>query len=201
MKFFSRQQNRKKEKHHRGFSLIEMLVALAIFSTSVLVLLVVLGQSISDTGYAKKKNTAAYLAQEGIEYMRNLRDTYLLYSGTASAGWTAFNNNLTDASACQLANGCFFDDRNVSFSDTSMPMLDLLLTACTSSTCPNGALLYDSAIGKYGYVSGTSSVFTRQIKITQPTANETKVSSTVSWTQGSGTRSVTFSENLFKWIE
>jgi hypothetical protein len=32
-------------------------------------------------------------------------------------------------------------------------------------------------------------------------ADEVRILSTVSWTQGSGSYSVTFSENLFNWVE
>jgi hypothetical protein len=35
----------------------------------------VLSSGLSDTNNAKKKMVATFLAQEGIEYMRNIRDT------------------------------------------------------------------------------------------------------------------------------
>jgi hypothetical protein len=130
-----------------------------------------------------------------------MRDTYVLYSSSTAAGWIDFNNNLIDASACQGVNGCYFDDRNVSLTDSSMAMMDLILTACTNSTCSNHPLLYDSTTGKYGYETGSSSGYARQIKISQVNANETKVFSTIYWTQGSGEKSITFSDNLFNWIE
>jgi Tfp pilus assembly protein PilV len=61
--------------------LIETLVAVSIFSLSILSLMAVLAQGISDTNYAKQRIIAAYLAQEGIEYVRNMRDTYVLFAG------------------------------------------------------------------------------------------------------------------------
>lgn len=187
-------------KLNKGFTLVETLIAISIFTMSILALLVVLSQGISNTIYAKTKIIGSYLAQEGTEYTRNMRDTFVLYSASSQAGWDAFNSKLTNAS-CEGANGCFFDDRNVSFADTTMPMTDLIFTACSSSTCPNGALLYNSLTGKYNYVSGVNSGFIRKIRISQVSANETKVFSTVSWTQGSGTYSINFSESLYNWIE
>ncbi|MFA5791799.1 MAG: prepilin-type N-terminal cleavage/methylation domain-containing protein [Candidatus Paceibacterota bacterium] len=193
-----------------GFTLVETLVSVSIFSMSILGLLTILSQGISDTGYAKKKIIASYLAQEGIEYIRNMRDTFVLFSATSQAGWNAFNTKVAEntypsgSTLCASANGCYFDDRNVSFIDISMPITDLLLTLCTSSNCSNGPLLYDSATGKYGYVASgttTSSGFTRKIKIIQINANETKVFSTVYWTQGSGTYNIVLAENLFNWVE
>ncbi|MFA6177303.1 MAG: prepilin-type N-terminal cleavage/methylation domain-containing protein [Candidatus Paceibacterota bacterium] len=43
--------------------------------------------------------------------------------------------------------------------------------------------------------------FTRTITKTQISTDEVKIESTVTWNQGSGPRSVIFSENLFNWIE
>ena len=185
-----------------GFTLVETLVAISIFTMSILGLITVLASGIADTNYAKRKIIATYLAQEGIEYVRNMRDTYVLYSANPTTGWTAFNNKLLSVSAnCQGANGCYFDDRNVSFSDTTLPMTDLLFTACTSSTCANAPLLYNSTTGKYGYVSGSSSGFTRKIFFIYSSANEARFSSTVYWTQGSGSRSVVLSGSVYNWVE
>jgi hypothetical protein len=82
-----------------------------------------------------------------------------------------------------------------------VPMQDLIFAGCPDSTCSLSTLLYDNATGKYNYVSGSDSGFTRKIRITQISANETKIFSTVSWRQGSGTYTMNFSENLFNWIE
>jgi len=187
---------------HGGFTLVEALVAVIIFSIATVTLMGSLGKGISDTGYAKAKMTAEYLAVEGIEYMRALRDTHVLFDPAGGAvGWTSFNSNLTDASACNGANGCYFDDRNISFSDNSMPIFDLLLTACSSSSCPNGALLYDSVTGKFGYVSGTPSDFTRKIQTVAVNADETKISSIITYTFKGAAYTITFSENLYNWVE
>jgi prepilin-type N-terminal cleavage/methylation domain-containing protein len=134
----------------KGFTLVETLVAVSIFSISILGLLAVLTQGISDTGYAKKKMMAGYLAQEGIEYVRNMRDTSVLYNATSpQAGWDAFK----------------------------------------------------AANIQYPITDPSFSGLTRNIVMTSINLNEVTISSTVSWTQGSGVRSVTFSENLYNWIE
>lgn len=73
-----------------GFTLIETLVAISIFSISILAMMAVLADGISDTNYAKTKITASYLAQEGIEYIRNMRDNYVLYTDTTGLTWDDF---------------------------------------------------------------------------------------------------------------
>jgi type II secretory pathway pseudopilin PulG len=180
-----------------GFTLVETLVAISIFSLSLIGLMNALGSGIADTNYAKKKITAAYLAQEGIEYLRNMRDTYVLYSATAPAGWTAFNAKLTAAS-CNGANGCYFDDQTLDFTNPNKPITNTAFYSCTG-TCP--LMSYDPTFAKYNYTSGSSSGFIRTIKTAQTNANETKITSTVYWGQGSGTYSVSLSESLFNWVE
>ena len=82
-----------KNKRSRAFTLVETLVAISIFTVSLLGLMSILAQGIADTNYAKRKIIASYLAQEGIEYIRNFRDTYVLYYDPASTnnGWIEFN--------------------------------------------------------------------------------------------------------------
>ena len=200
MKKFFKQKN-------KGFTLIETLVAVSIFTLSIIALLVVLTQGIADNNYAKRKIIAGYLAQEGIEYMRNMRDTFVLYDPTDSqTGWNAFNTKIAggvfpSGSVCAQASGdgCYFGDLIASdYTNPLQPMAGLAVTTCTGDCA---SLLYDETTGKYGYLSGEDSGYIRQVVVNQISANENRVSSTVYWTQGSGSYNITFSENLFNWIE
>lgn len=134
-----------------GFTLVETLVAISIFTMSILGLLIVLTNGISDTGYAKKKLAASYLAQEGIEYVRNQRDNAVLYDAISpSNGWDNFTN------------------------------------ASLASITPS---------------SPSDSSFTRTIQRTLVGTEEVKITSTVTWTQGSGNFNVVFTEELYNWVE
>ncbi len=133
---------------NRGFTLVETLVAISIFSVSILSLMSVLTNGIANINYAKQKVVAEYLAQEGIEHTRNIRDTSVLYDGvSAQNGWNTF----------------------VSTFNATYPSPD-----------PN---------------------FTRAVQMTVIDPDQVQISSTVSWIQGSGSQSVTFSENLFNWVK
>ena len=107
----------------------------------------VLGSSISSTNYAKQKIVAEYLAQEGIEYVRNQRDNYILFVSDGSGlSWDQFR----DAK-----------------------------TALISPPQPE------------------DTTFSRSIQKIVVDADQIKIISSVSWMQGSGLKTVTFSENLF----
>jgi len=140
------------KKTNKAFTLVETLVAISIFSVSVLSLLSILASGVSETNYAKQKIVASYLAQEGIEYARNMRDTSVISAGDAQTGWNNFKDNPLNLTLIP------------SYSDSS---------------------------------------FTRSITKTLVlgSSNEVKITSTVSWTQGSGHYNITFSENLFNWVE
>jgi prepilin-type N-terminal cleavage/methylation domain-containing protein len=174
----------KKFVNKQGFTLVETLVAISIFTVSILGLLSILSKGISDTGYAKKKMIAGYLTQEGIEYIRNMRDTNALY--TPSGGWNSFK---TKIASCTSADKCGFG--------VTQFTPNVFLCASHASQCK----LFEQN-GNYNTNSiGADSGFVRTVYMETKSADEIKVFSTVSWTQGSGQYDITFSENLFNWTE
>src|SRR3989344_8001432 len=175
---------RKNNKLNKGFTLVEMLVAISIFTISILGMMSVLGSSIANTNYAKRKIIATYLAQEGIEYIRNMRDTYVLYP--ANGGWVNFRAKLSscnEGNECGINNSALVTDNSFIFK------------------CSGGCKLYLNN-GGYSSSGSTDSGFVREIwaKIIDK-EKEIKIFSKVEWTQGSGTYNITFSENLFNWYE
>jgi len=102
----------KKEKNN-GFTLVETLVSIAIFSISILGILSVLASGVTNTTYAKNKMIAGYLAQEGIEYVRNLRDNDALFTATTTFNWGTFT---TAMNACSFGNPCGFNSASIPIS-------------------------------------------------------------------------------------
>lgn len=64
-----------KNKKNKGFTLIELLVTLFVFSVGILGAYLIIQRLSASIEYAKNRLIAIYLAQEGIEIVKNLRDT------------------------------------------------------------------------------------------------------------------------------
>lgn len=178
-----------RQKNNEGFTLVETLIAISVFTLSIVALMSFLSQNISNIGYAKKKIIAAYLAQEGIEYIRNMRDNYILYTGTTSLTWNTF---VTKISPCDSNNDCGFDT-SISQTDPN----SIFLCSAHVDQCK----LYVSDGNYNTNLNGIDSGFVREIRMTSTSLNEIKIFSTVSWSQGAGIYSITFSDSLFNWVE
>jgi len=174
-----------------GFSLVETLVATAIIVLASVGPLALAGRSLAQANYIRDQIGATFLAQEGLEIVRNIRDTdgivavKSFYDGSGGA-------------RCGAGNNC-----TVSGIDTDA--FGYNIASCTSN-CPalsydneNNLYCYDSPQGSV-YCPGTSSasIYTRTISIEQiKDGAEYKVTSTVIWQRGSNSRSTSLTTNLF----
>jgi prepilin-type N-terminal cleavage/methylation domain-containing protein len=167
---------------NQGFTLIEMLVAITVLLLSITGPLTIAAQAVFSANIAKDRLTAAYLAQEGIELVRQKRDTNAIQG----------NFWLNGLDACLAAGACYVGPHSGVVFD------------CAGS-CPNMNFNSDSgsiAYGTYGYGVGESSIFTRNISIEDLTSGEVeeiRVTSEVEWQAGGRTHEVVLTVNLFNW--
>lgn len=157
-----------------GFTLIEVLVTIFVVTVGIGGVFVLVQRSASTASVVQSQLVASYLAQEGIEIVRNIRDTnHVTIFNTGIGNW---DDNLTSCSS-----GCEAD------------WDDATLTAF-------GDRFLNIAANRYTYDAGTQTIFKREITIDTSAPDILRVSIEVRWADRGVTRSVTVSGNLYNWL-
>lgn len=169
----------------KGFTLIETLVAITLLTVAVVTPMTLTNRSLSTAYYARDQIAAFYLAQEGIEAVRAVRDGNILLNvhGTPTDTFTFPGISNID--------GAVFTVDTIN-GNTMEP--------CPSGVCP--ALRSDGEF--YGYNSEWEDTrFTRTLRTSfiDTAHDELRVSVTVSWQTGSyQVRTFTISEDIYRWL-
>ncbi len=88
MKYF------KKEKFKKGFGILEVLVSAVIIITILMALVFVGKTALANSVYIQQRAQATFLAQEGIEHVRQIRDTNWI-DGANTTQWNSLAWNGT----------------------------------------------------------------------------------------------------------
>jgi len=75
-----------KHKNKKAFSLIEALVAISILMIGILSAFILVIRTLANIPHVQSRLIAANLAQEGIELVRQIRDTNFINSATFRSG-------------------------------------------------------------------------------------------------------------------
>lgn len=168
---------------NEGFTIIESLVAIVILIFVIVGATSAIQTGISSYIFSKDQVAAFYLAQEGFEHVRNLRDE----NGLKSQNWlTGLAANSSDP--CYFGNACYID------AITGLPFV-----RCASvGNCPR--IRQNSSNGFYGYNgSWTQTPYTREIQLQQVSATEVSVIVKVSWSKGVMSRQFQIRGNIYDW--
>lgn len=193
---------------------METVVALAVILAAVVGPVSLITRGLFTFSFSKNKVIAANLAQEGVELVRLIRE-----------------NNI----ACDAANGNAAHQWNRDPEGGAMPgriRLDATdITAAVRPQCGTAAitsprvsvsscsdsdfLLFDTdplspTYGRYGYRSGTPTIFRRCIEVVSPVREAERdpqvpasaqmdITSTVSWNERGMEKNVTLRERLYDW--
>ncbi len=180
----------------KAFTLIETLIAVFILMTAVVGPMSIAAKGLQSALIAKDQTTAVYLAQDGIEFARYLRDTACLTNAPSGNcdGPTAFNP-FTLGGVCTKAAGCRVDT------------IAKTVTDCSSdpgSICI--ALNYDTTNKWFTYTSASAvivpTVFTRTLttSLSPGRSDELVVRITVTWDDMGGVvHTVSEQENMYAW--
>ena len=159
----------------RGFTLIEVLVAIFIITVGAGGTIALIQKTLSFTSNAALQLRASYLAQEGMEIVRNIRDTNFIkiHKGVEGSNW---DDGLTGCEA-----GCQADYIQDSLSDYDGALLQL-------------------TNGIYSYAPGTDSLFKRRITIAIEESDMMEVSVEVMWEERGRSHSVSAATELYNWL-
>src|SRR3989344_2435830 len=176
--------NNQQPTTNNGFTIVESLVAIAVLVLAVTGAASAIQIGISSYIFSKDQIIAFYLAQEGFEQVRNIRDE----NGLKSQNWlTGISANSSDP--CYFGNACIID-----------PVISNVPTRCSAGpgNCP--VLRQDASAGFFGYEpSWSATIFRREIVLTQINANEVSILVTVDWSKGLVNRQFRARENILNW--
>lgn len=187
------------KKQNRAFTLVETMVAISIMMLAILGPLSIASSGLRNAIFARDQITAYYLAQEGIEYVRYVRDNnYIKYiaSGVAAdkrPDWkTGLENCLSTTGSgfgCTIDMPLFF----AATGDGSSYAPQL----CIDVNCSPALNKIDDGTanaGQFTYQSAPLSPFRRIVKITPLDANRAKVEVTMNWATVNVKKTFTISE-------
>lgn len=181
-------------KKQHGFSLIETLVAISILMIAIAGPLSLVQAGLFSSNHQRNQVTATYLAQEALEYIKNLRDSN---SYTPTHPWLTGPDGISLLTTCGVSvSGCYVDPHQKLPGDTfirSVSLGDLPLRQATIG-----------GVFSYSYdINGTVSPYKRTVVITSIDGNgpleEVRVSVTIVWKDGAVPRSYTVSENIYNY--
>lgn len=172
----------------RGFSLIETLVAISILMISIAGPMVLVGNGIRSSAFARDQVTAFYLAQDAVEAMRYIRDGNRIAKVRSSNPESVPWDDLTEDFSCTTSSPCGVDSTKIYNG----------LSGGISTNNDTENLTIDS-FGMYGYSGGTSTNFRRWVTIEELNEKEVQIVVTVDWSSGSIPRQFSIRENLFYW--
>lgn len=160
-------------EHNKSFTLIEVVVATFVITLGALGAFSLIQRITAFYPIISSQLTATYLAQEGIEIVRNIRDTNWLEQRT--------NPGVLWDSDIPAGNRA---------ADYKSGNLNLAYT---------GQFLNLDGNNFYSYSAGTPTKFKRKITISKPAANEMVVSVQVTWAERGRTHQVTAETELHNW--
>ena len=159
------------KQNNVGFTLLEVIVAIFIINTSIVGALGFITFFINARGVANNRLIAINLAQEGMEITRNLRDT--------NSDWSGWPSIIPSGDIST-------HDYLVQYDSTDFLNYE------------NKPLKLNSD-GMYNYNSGLSTFFYRTISLNKISDYETKVVSTINWSQRGINHKVSAEDRLFDW--
>jgi prepilin-type N-terminal cleavage/methylation domain-containing protein len=157
----------------KAFTLIEVIVSVAIITTAFIALITLISFSISSFAISKTKITAFGLAQEGLEIVRSIRDNNWLNYKRTAVDWR---------------DGIVTGDHLVQYNVNALLEFN------------NIPLKIDNT-GFYQYDNGTNTSFYRKITISDIDENQFRVVVSIEWSEKGKNYSMSAESRLYNWLK
>lgn len=198
-----------------GFTLIEIVVTIAILLTALVGPVALVTRGLFNFSFAKDKLIALNLAQEGLELVRAVRENNVIcdsLNGTTTP--TSWNTNPSGGPM----NGTYELAADDILSLNCKPLGGVTAIFISFprpiplADCDNPNPLTLTADGLYHYGAGTATAFSRCITVKAcnpgpcvttdpdiPASDQMEMASTVKWIERGSARSVTLQGRLYNW--
>ncbi len=188
----------------KGFTLVETMVAIAIMMVAIVGPFVAIQRAVMDSYISRDELIGNSLAQEGVEYVRSIRDGNYLYNrATSGTRWWLYGLNGGAGIPDCVANSCVVDP------------LAQTVQACSGTNCSAYPLYITSAASPTPYVytqaSGSGNIlsrFTRSIQLcyingsscNSSVSNEARLTVMVTWITEGHPYTTTVVEYIQNWL-
>lgn len=188
MLFRTKHTSPKSSTESKGFTLVETLIAIMVLTLSIVGPFQIVQGVLNSAYNARDQLIATGLAQEGVEYVREVRDSnYLNNLHGGAVTWMA-GFGVSGGNPDCYTRGCKVDPEAKTVVD------------CGAVTCAGSPLYLDSSTYRYNQQNiGTVTRYTRTVKLTTISANEVLVTVTVTWVNH-GNKSVVLTEYVRDWL-
>lgn len=175
--------NFKMTKNKKAFTMVEALIALSILTIGILSSFILVSKALYNVTIIKDRLTASFLAQEGIELVRQIRDTNMLKRlDNETVRWDE-----------GLKEGKYIIDSGVLNGEP------IKLILVTSEEAPN--LKYDNISRIYNYDAGEETSFNRVIQIIKISEDELRIECLLKWKSKDVDFDLTVEDHLFNWLK
>lgn len=175
-----------KTKHHNaGFTLLEIIITLFIITIGMGGAFTVIQKSFTMMSLSESRLIAANLAQEGVEIMRNIRDTNWLEGGDWDYELSAGDWEVQ------------YDDTKAQFASPPIPPVAQCVAPCNYDDMK--FLHIDNGFYKYlvPAVPDKRTKFKRKVTISDKTPDSMKITVDVIWKERGGTE---YNFTVYHWL-
>lgn len=159
---------------NKGFTLVETLVSIILFTIALSALLALVKDSVTSASYLKNEVVGTYLAQEAVDYIRNVRDE-TIHTPSTPGLWSDFLTEVNVKGGCKEPSWCKLD----------VYALTNQIEPCTVIEC--------------GIMDMAGKKFQRRITTQEIAQEALLIKVEVSWNNGPNKRTKTLTYALYNW--